>query len=146
MYGFAQDGSLVPWSNAEAGPSYRIETYATAPGEYVVALEGEIDLAARPELDRELELLHDEHPQRVVADLTATTFVDAATLGLLESAQSRLRAAGTQLCLVCTDSHLLKILRLTGVDRVMDIFETVSEAFAANTYSNVLWLRRAAGG
>jgi len=145
MYGFAQDGGLVPWSNADDLPSYRIETYATAPGKYVVALEGEIDLAAPPELDCELRRLQEDDPRSVVTDLSATTFVDVATLGLLESAHSRLRAAGGELRLVCTDGHLLKILRLTGVDRVIDIFGTVSEASDADTYSNVIWLRPAAG-
>jgi len=143
MYGFASNTRRT-WGAVPH--TYRIETYTTAPGDYVVALEGELDLAARPELDRELERVKEEHPHCVVADLSTTTFVDVATLGLLESTQSRLRAAGAELRLVCTDKHVLKILRLTAVDRVLDVFETVSEAFAADAYSNVVWLRRAFGG
>src|SRR5262249_26478247 len=44
MHGFARN----TWGRQAAPHAYRIETYTTAPGDYVVALEGELDLAARP--------------------------------------------------------------------------------------------------
>jgi len=146
MLGFANDGGLGPWEDTEARPSYRIETYTTAPDDYVLALEGEIDLAARNTLARELERLHEERPRCVVADLTETTFVDASTLGMLEDAQSRFLDAGSELRLVCTEPHVLKIIALLGIDLVVDVYETVSEAFAATNYANVVWLLQAAQG
>jgi anti-sigma B factor antagonist len=146
MLGFAQNGGLGPWEDTEALPSYRIDTYSTAPDDYVLALEGELDLAARSTLVRELERLHEHRPRCVVADLTETTFIDASTLGLLEDAQSRFLAAGSELRLVCTDGHVLRVIALLGINLVLDVYETVSEAFAASNYSNVVWLRHAAGG
>ena len=139
MHGFARNGGLSPWGDLESLPSYRIETYATAPGEYVMALEGE--------LDRELERLEDQRPRRVVADLTAATFVDVATLSLLEAAQERLTACRAELRLVCSDRHTLKILRLTGLDHVLDVCDTIAQALSSRPYpTNVVWLRHAAGG
>ena len=147
MHGFAHTGGLSPWGDIESLPTYRIETYATAPGEYVMALEGELDLAARPELDAELERLEDQHPRRVVADLTSATFVDVATLGLLEAAQERLHACRAELRLVCSDLHTLKILKLTGLDLVLDVFDSIAQALSSRPYpTNVVWLRHAAGG
>jgi len=147
MHGFARNGGLSPWDDVESLPTYRIETYATAPGEYVMALEGELDLAARPELDAELERLEDQHPRRVVADLTAATFVDVATLGMLEAAQERLRACRAELRLVCSDRHTLKILKLTGLDLVLDVFDTIAPALSSRPYpANVVRLRHATGG
>lgn len=144
MHGFARGGGLSPWGDHEAPPAYRIETYTTAPGEYVVALEGELDLAARPELEGELERLQDRRPHRIVADLTATTFVDVATLSLLETAQDRLRAVRGELRLVCNDRHTLKILGLTGLDRVLEVFETIAQALSAcSRPGTVVWLRPA---
>jgi anti-sigma B factor antagonist len=142
MHGFGRNGGLGPWNELESLPAYRIETYATAPGQYVMALEGELDLAARAELDRALEWLEVERPQRVVADLTATTFVDASTLGVLECAQRRLRAGAAELRLVCSDSHILKLLKLTGLDRVLEVFDTVAQALSPYP-PNVVWLRHA---
>ena len=140
MRGFARNGGLGPCNDVESLPAYRIETYATAPGQYVMALEGELDLAARAELDRALERVEGQRPQRVVADLTATTFVDASTLGVLECAQRRLRAGAAELRLVCSDSHILKLLRLTGLDRVLDVFDTVAQAVSPYP-TNVVWLK-----
>ena len=146
MHGL-RNGGLSPRGDQESPPAYRIETYATAPGEYVVALEGELDLAARPELEGELERLEGRRPNRVVADLTATTFVDAATLGLLESAQERFGALRAEFRLVCTDRHTLKILGLTGLDRVLDVFDTIAQALTARSYpGNVIRLRPAGSG
>ena len=147
MHGFAHNGGRSPWNDVESLPAYRIETYSTAPGEYVVALEGELDLAAHPELERELERLEHRHPRRVVADLTAASFVDVATLGLLEAAQDRLHDARAELRVVCNDRHTLKILTLTGLDRVVDVFDTITNALSSRPYpSNVVRLRHAAGG
>src|ERR1700748_3001086 len=98
MYGFA---STTRRSWTAAPHTYRIDTYATAPGDYVVALEGELDLAARPELEVELWRLESRGPRTVVADLSAATFVDAGTLGLLSAAQARLSARCAELRVVC---------------------------------------------
>lgn len=146
MHGFASNGGLSPWGDHDAPPAFRIETYVTAPGEYVVALEGELDLAARAELEDELERLRGRRPHRVVADLTATTFVDVATLGLMETAQERLRAVRADFRLVCNDRHTLKILALTGLDRVLDVFDTIAQAISARSHpGTVVWLRPAGG-
>ena len=142
MHGVAHNGGLGPRNDVESPPGYRIETYSTAPGHYVMALQGELDLAARTELDRALEQLQDQSPLRVVADLTATTFVDASTLGVLERAERRLRAGAAELRLVCSDSHILKLLKLTGLDRVLDVFDTVAQA-GSPCPTNVIWLRHA---
>jgi anti-anti-sigma factor len=140
MHGFARNTRRSTWSGGAAPHTYRIETYTTSPGDYVVALEGEIDLAARPELDRELERLEERRPRRVVADLSNATFVDTATL-------ARLRAVAAELRVVCTDRHTLKILKLTGLDRAIEIFETIAQAMAPRAYpANVVVLRRAGTG
>jgi anti-sigma B factor antagonist len=83
----------------------------------------------------------------VIADLSAATFVDVATLGLLEAAQDRFRTIRAELRLVCPDRHLLKILSLTGLDCVLDVFDTVGQALAPQPLpANVFPLRRVAGG
>lgn len=144
MYGFASNTRRT-WGAVPH--TYRIETYTTAPGDYVVALGGELDLAARPELDRELERVQNRNPRRVVADLTAATFVDAATLGLLSAAHERLIASRAELRVVCNDRHTLKIMRLTGLDRALEIFETIAQAVGTRAYpGNVVVLRHAAYG
>jgi anti-anti-sigma factor len=138
MHGFARNTRRSTWSGYEAPNAYRIETYTTAPGDFVVALEGELDLATRPDLERELAKLRELNPRSVVADLTGATFVDTGTLGVLARADVRV---------VCNDRHTLKILYLTGLDRIMEVFETIAEAVGSRAYpANVVVLRRTAHG
>jgi anti-anti-sigma factor len=140
MHGFARDDGRTTWRRDASPRTYRIETYASGPGDYVVRLEGELDLAAGPELDRELEHLRLCEPECVVADLSAATFVDVGTL-------ARLRAAFAELRVVCTDRHMLKVLKLTGLDRALEIFESIADATAPGGYpANVVVLRRAVSG
>jgi anti-anti-sigma factor len=138
MHGFARNTRRSTSGGSAAQHAYRIETYTTAPGDYVLALDGELDLAARPDLERELGRLQGLHPRTVIADLSGATFVDTGTLGLLARAKVRL---------VCNDRHTLKVMRLTGFDRVLEVFETLAQAVGERTYpANVVVLRRTAFG
>ena len=109
-------------------PVHGLEVVVCSRREFVVLLHGEFDLQARPELERELEQIAGTAARRVVVDLTAASFVDAATLGVLLRAQRRLDAAGGELILVCNDRHLLRILRLTLLDRAFTIYEHRADA------------------
>jgi anti-sigma B factor antagonist len=119
---------LTSWTTGEPYPIYRVEIVHLGRGEFVVALHGEIDLAARPSLEAELTALADRAARRVVVDLTATRFIDASTLGLLTCTARRLREDGGELVLVCADPHIGKILRITLLDRLFTIFETRTAA------------------
>ena len=66
----------------------------------------------------------------MIVDLTATTFIDSTTLGVLLGAARRLRLLDAELVLVCADRNILKILAITLLDRVFTIYETLSEALA----------------
>lgn len=121
---------LPSWTIGEPHPIYRVENVHLGHGEFVVALHGEIDLAARPSLEAELTVLGDRAARRVVVDLTATRFIDASTLGLLASAARRLRYDGGELVLVCGDPHIRKILTITLLDRLFTIFDTLTGALS----------------
>jgi anti-sigma B factor antagonist len=69
---------------------------------------------------------------RVVVDLTAVTFIDSVGLGVLLEAQRRTRSAGGWMRLVCTDPQVLRVLRLTDLDDVFTIVDTVEQARAAS--------------
>ena len=62
-------------------------------GVVVAHLEGEIDLATAPQVQRRLEPMLDEHDGLEV-DLGGLTFMDSAGLHLLEALAARARARG----------------------------------------------------
>jgi anti-sigma B factor antagonist len=94
----------------------------------VISLGGEVDLYTAPEFKQQLLEVIGEGATYVVVDLTKTTFIDSTTLGVLVGGVKRLRPAGGQLSLVCSDRNITKIFEITGLDKVFPIHETRSEA------------------
>jgi anti-sigma B factor antagonist len=97
----------------------------------VIELGGEIDLYTAPEFkERMIELIEDGKT-RIVVDLSAATFIDSTTLGVLVGGVKRLRPADGALALVCTDQNIVKIFEITGLDRVFPIHASRADALAA---------------
>jgi anti-sigma B factor antagonist len=97
--------------------------------DYVVSLEGEVDLYTAPELKQELHRLVGEGAKRIVIDMTQTTFIDSTTLGVLLSVVKRVRPEGGSVVLVCPDRNVKRIFEITLLDRVFTIVDTREEAF-----------------
>lgn len=96
----------------------------------VVAASGEIDVATAPELRDRLVQLITDGATRVVMDLENVDFIDSTGLGVLVGAARRARAADGDLRLVCTNSRILKIFGVTGLDEVFEIAASVDDAVA----------------
>jgi anti-sigma B factor antagonist len=99
----------------------------------VVAVSGQVDLATAPELKERMLGLVTDGKEHLVADLTATEFLDSTALGALVSVLKRLRVKGGEMRLVCTSPSILKVFDITGLDRVFAIHASVAEATAAPT-------------
>lgn len=97
----------------------------------VIELGGEIDLYTAPEFKERMVALIEDGKKRIVVDLSAATFIDSTTLGVLVGGVKRLRPAGGSLALVCTDQNITKIFEITGLDRVFPIHASRDAALAA---------------
>lgn len=97
----------------------------------VIELGGEIDLYTAPEFKERMVALIEDGKKRIVVDLSAATFIDSTTLGVLVGGVKRLRPAGGSLALVCTDQNITKIFEITGLDRVFPIHPSRAEALVA---------------
>jgi anti-sigma B factor antagonist len=91
---------------------------ATTDGESaVLALSGEIDLAAGPAVRESLNELIGGGARHVVVDLRQVDFLDSIGLGVLVGAYRRLRdrePAGS-LRLVCTNERVIGVFAITGL-------------------------------
>lgn len=94
---------------------------AEVAGSYVVAAAGELDLHACDLLHETLERIIGTGGRRVIVDLTDVCLVDSTALGVLTLAHKRLRAGGGTLLLVSNDPRTLRILQVTGLDRVLPL-------------------------
>jgi anti-anti-sigma regulatory factor len=66
----------------------------------------------------------------LVIDLNQVTFIDAAGLNALIAAANRAATHGTSLHVVCARPQILKLFRLTGLDRRLPPAPTLDEALA----------------
>ena len=96
-----------------------------------IELGGEIDLYTAPEFKERMVELIEAGKKRIVVDLSAATFIDSTTLGVLVGGVKRLRPTGGTLALVCTDQNITKIFEITGLDRVFPIHASRDDALAA---------------
>jgi anti-sigma B factor antagonist len=112
---------------------FSIEDRRIGDGAHVVAVSGEIDLFTAPEFKQRVTAPIAAGAERVVIDLTETTFVDSSSLGVLIGAHRRLKSLGGRLVIVCDTDAILKTFRITGLDGVFTLVSTVDAALDEST-------------
>ncbi|MFJ7290256.1 anti-sigma factor antagonist [Streptomyces collinus] len=97
-------------------------------GHTVLELRGEIDLAAATEIAPHLDRETDRPAARVVIDLSGIDFFDCSGLRLLYRARSRVLDRRGQVLLVCAHPLTLRVLRITGLSRILPPQPTLDAA------------------
>ncbi len=91
-------------------------------GEYIVRISGDIDhhttLGIREEIDAGLVT---NKPKRLILDLSETDFMDSSGLGLILGRLRKCTEAQIGFVLVNPRPPVIKILRLAGVEKMLDI-------------------------
>ena len=108
-------------------PQAAVRRYDVAQCSVVVA-SGEIDAAASPLLRN--ELARADSP-RIVLELTDVSFLDSTGLGVLVEAMQNVRAEGGWVRLVGASAPVVKLLKITRLDVVFSIHDTVEDAVSA---------------
>ncbi|MEV0222829.1 anti-sigma factor antagonist [Streptomyces sp. NPDC050704] len=104
-------------------------------GHTVLEFHGEIDIIAAVDVLPALDAATGRGDARVVLDLRHIEFLDCSGLRLLYRARRRVLAGGGQLQLVCTHPLTLRILGVTGLDRVMPPLADMEEALGRSEQS-----------
>lgn len=97
-------------------------------GHTVLEFRGEIDIAAAVEIVPCLDRVTARPDARVVIDLRQVEFFDCSGLRLLYRARSRVLDHGGQLHLVCTHPLTLRVLKVTGLSRLLRPHPTLDAA------------------
>jgi anti-sigma B factor antagonist len=97
-------------------------------GYTVLTPQGEIDFATGPELKEAITDALVGGKTHLVVDLLAVEFIESTGLGALIGGRRRARALDGSLSLVCAESPVLKVFRVTGLDKVFEIHDSVDEA------------------
>ncbi|MDQ6817818.1 MAG: STAS domain-containing protein [Actinomycetota bacterium] len=96
----------------------------------VLTLGGELDLAACPELEEELDQALRSQVSLVLVDLRELDFMDSTGLSALVRAHQRAEQNGQRFVLVNGSHQVQRLLSLTGMEKRMTLVDDPGEALA----------------
>ena len=99
-------------------------------GRYVVIPRGEVDLVTQAQLKEAINELVVGGNVDIIVDLDETTFLDSTGLGALIGARRKTHAFMGSFAIVCTQERMLKLFRITSLDKVFAICDSRAEALA----------------
>jgi anti-sigma B factor antagonist len=97
----------------------------------LVIVDGQLVVANRQEFKQAILDAVEQGARIVVADFTASPYIDSSGLGVLVSLSRRLREAGGDLRLVGLNDDLRSLFELTRLDQLFPLYATRDDAFAA---------------
>ncbi|MBW6469267.1 MAG: STAS domain-containing protein [Coriobacteriia bacterium] len=103
-------------------------TSVQAEGVCTMSLDGEVDVYTAPRLKETLIDQIESGCSHIIVDLEGVGFIDSSGLGVLVGGLRRAKERDGAIRLVCTRENILKIFRITGLDKVFAIFPDAAEA------------------
>ena len=94
----------------------------------VVTLPTEIDITISDQVREDLLAAVNQGAELLIADLSSTTFCDSSGVSALARAFRRAQANGGEMRLVVGTPAVHRVLSLTGVDRLLTIYPSVTAA------------------
>jgi anti-sigma B factor antagonist len=89
----------------------------------VLAIAGEVDIQTAGDLQTAIETAR-SRALEIWVDLSDTTFMDSSGLHALVQSRARLIEASRRLVLICPQGPVLRVLTLTGLDQLFEIYAT----------------------
>ena len=98
----------------------------------VVSLPVEIDITNADRVREDLLSVLNQGAVLLIADLSRTTFCDSAGVGAVARSFRRAKASQSDMRLVVGTLAVQRVLALTGIDRLLDIYPSVAASLAAS--------------
>jgi anti-sigma B factor antagonist len=96
----------------------------------VLTITGELDLAAAPALEQELDAALKSGASVIVLDLERLDFIDSTGLSVLVRGQQQAQEAGLDLGLVKPAAQVERLLELTGLAERLTLAESLRDELA----------------
>jgi anti-sigma B factor antagonist len=93
----------------------------------VLSAAGEVDINTADDLRAAIDTAA-TRAFEIWVDLSETTFMDSTGVHAMAQARTRLADANLRLALICPDGPVLRVLKLTGFDRMFETHSSRSEA------------------
>lgn len=109
-------------------PVYEIRRWEAGVRAQLVVASGELDLHATPAMKETLSSLAASGHAHLVIDMSAATFIDSAMIGVLTGYLRETRDVGGSLAIVCSNENVLRTIRVSGLEREVQILHAYSES------------------
>lgn len=96
----------------------------------VVTLPAEIDVTNADQVREDLLCVVNQGAALLIVDMSKTTFCDSAGVSALVRTFRRASASSSGLRLVVSTPAVQRVLSITGVDRLLDVFGSVAASMA----------------
>src|ERR1043166_8574702 len=94
----------------------------------VLPLDGEIDLHVSPRVAASVHSMIEQHPARLVVDLSDVTYIDSSGLAVLIEAMQNVEAYGGKFFIAGLQDNVRSIFEIARLDQVFIIFPHVDAA------------------
>jgi anti-sigma B factor antagonist len=109
------------------GPDLQVVTLYR-PDTVILAVSGDLDVASAPMLRAHIGFALGRQPARLVLDLAGLRFCDASGLSVFAMAQNAATREGASLALAAVPRLVTRLLRMTGMNRILDVYPSVAAA------------------
>ena len=96
----------------------------------VMTLPAEVDISNAEQVRGDLLSVVTQDASLVIADMTATTFCDSAGVSALVRVARQATAHGSGLRLAASAPAVTRVLALTGLDKLIEVYPSVAAALA----------------
>jgi anti-sigma B factor antagonist len=110
--------------------TFSLHEEAPETGTFVIAVEGEADMATAVKFNECFFSAARSGVRRVIADLTAVSFIDTTMLNALVVGHRRMIRDRGRFAVVCDGPRVERILEITGLGHILDVFGTREDALA----------------
>ena len=94
----------------------------------ILRLDGRLDAATTPILERKIHSLIDEHHHKILLDFFHVDYLSSAGMRLLLATSKNLKSKKGALLLFSINEEVLEIIKLAGFEKILQIFESEQEA------------------
>lgn len=87
-------------------------------------------MATAPRLRQHVQTVTASKPEGLVLDLDRVDFIDSTGLGVMVGAAKRMRMIDGGFRIVCSQTHLNELFKLTRLNEVFELYESLEDALS----------------
>ena len=95
----------------------------------IATLSGELDhRTAKKVKDTVEEVIRNKGVTNLIFDLSSLTFMDSSGIGVVVGRYKLIKSIGGKVAIVSTSSSVDRLLTMSGIKRIIDVFKTPDDA------------------